>query len=61
MGQLAPLANLRELSLRGCTGLTGAPASGFGRLTALARLESLDISSCQSLQVASAALTTPVS
>ena len=51
VGQLAPLRNLRELSLRGCTGLTGAPDSGFARITALTRLECLDISNCKVLQV----------
>ena len=51
VGQLAPLTNLRELSLRGCTGLTGAPDSGFARISAFARLECLDISNCKLLQV----------
>ncbi len=51
VGQLAPLRNLRELSLRGCTGLTGAPNSGFARITALTRLDCLDISNCKALQV----------
>ncbi|BDA50045.1 probable f-box/LRR-repeat protein 2 at C-terminar half [Coccomyxa sp. Obi] len=50
VGQLAPLRNLRELSLRGCTGLTGSPKSGFTRITALTRLECLDISNCKALQ-----------
>jgi hypothetical protein len=50
VGRLAPLANLRELSLRGCTGLSGSPHSGFARLAALPRLESLDLSNCDSLQ-----------
>ncbi|EIE23088.1 RNI-like protein [Coccomyxa subellipsoidea C-169] len=50
VGQLAPLTNLRELSLRGCTGLTGAPDSGFARIAAFARLECLDISNCKLLQ-----------
>ena len=51
VGQLAGLRCLRELSLRGCTALTGGPATGFGRLAALTRLESLDLSNCDSLQV----------
>ena len=51
MGQLSALRYLRELSLRGCTALTGAPGTGFERLAALARLESLDLSNCDSLQV----------
>ena len=51
VGQLSPLTNLRELSLRGCTGLTGAPTSGFARILAFARLECLDISNCKLLQV----------
>ncbi|KAK9903539.1 hypothetical protein WJX75_008223 [Coccomyxa subellipsoidea] len=50
VGQLSPLTNLRELSLRGCTGLTGAPTSGFARILAFARLECLDISNCKLLQ-----------
>ena len=51
VGDLAALTNLRELSLRGCTGLTGAPGCGFGRLAALQHLEVLDVSSCNALQV----------
>ena len=50
VGQLAPLVNLRELSLRGCTSLTGGHDSGFAQLTALSRLQSLDLTNCDSLR-----------
>ena len=52
VGELAPLKYLRDLSLRGCTALTGVPTTGFGRLTMLTQLRCLDISNCTGLQVA---------
>ena len=55
VGELAPLKYLRDLSLRGCTALTGVPTTGFGRLTMLTQLRCLDISNCTGLQVANAA------
>jgi hypothetical protein len=51
IGLLAPLQHLRELSLRGCTMLTGRLDTGFSRLLALSSLRWLDISNCESLQV----------
>ena len=51
VGELAPLKYLRDLSLRGCTALTGVPTTGFGRLTMLTQLRCLDISNCTGLQV----------
>ena len=57
VGELAPLRYLRDLSLRGCTALTGVPATGFGRLTMLSQLRCLDISNCTGLQVPSLANT----
>ena len=58
VGELAPLNYLRDLSLRGCTALTGVPTTGFGRLTMLTQLRCLDISNCTGLQVANAACST---
>ena len=51
VGDLASLKYLRDMSLRGCTALTGAPMTGFGRLTMLSQLRCLDISNCTGLQV----------
>ena len=51
VGALAPLHYLRDLSLRGCTALTGMPSTGFRHLTTLQQLRSIDISNCTGLQV----------
>ena len=51
VGALAPLHYLRDLSLRGCTALTGMPSTGFRHLITLQQLRSIDISNCTGLQV----------
>ena len=51
VGDLATLNYLRDMSLRGCTALTGAPDTRFARLTMLTQLRCLDISNCTGLKV----------
>lgn len=50
VGDLATLNYLRDMSLRGCTALTGAPDTRFARLTMLTQLRCLDISNCTGLK-----------